>query len=91
MEGQFRARLKPQRSQIPAVFDFAAIGRIGFGALVALIAYAIQFVYYEPNGPILALFIAAPLVPLIDAIARGYVYRWDQPAAKPAGHFKGVY
>lgn len=75
----------------PKTSPNTAIGRVAFGALVAAIAYTIQFVFYEPNGPILALIIAAPLVPAIDAISRGQIYRWDQPAARPAGHFKGVY
>ena len=75
----------------PKTSPDTAIGRIAFGTLVAAIAYTIQFVFYEPNGPILALIISAPLVPLIDAISRGQHYRWDQPAARPASQFKGVY
>jgi Na+-transporting NADH:ubiquinone oxidoreductase subunit NqrB len=75
----------------PKTTPNTAIGRVAFGALVAAIAYTIRFVLYEPNGPILALIMAAPLVPLIDAISRGLIYRWDQPAAKTASQFKGVY
>lgn len=75
----------------PKTSPNTAIGRIAFGSLVATIAYTIQFVFYEPNGPILALIMAAPLVPVIDTISRGLNYRWDQPAAKAASHFKGVY
>lgn len=75
----------------PKTTPNSAAGRVGFGALVAAIAYAIQFVLYEPNGPILALILAAPLVPLIDAVCRGTIYRWDEPAAKPARQVKGVY
>lgn len=56
------------------------LGRILFAALVAGIAYTIQFVYYAPNGAILALIIAAPLVPLTDALMQGRRYRWVQPA-----------
>ncbi|MDH3338659.1 MAG: RnfABCDGE type electron transport complex subunit D [Gammaproteobacteria bacterium] len=66
-------------------------GRIVFGTLVATIAYAIQFVFYEPNGPILALVMSAPLVPLIDAISRGRNYRWKRPAAHASRPIKGVY
>ena len=65
-------------------------GRVIFGALVASIAYAIQYVFYEPNGTILALILAAPFVPLIDYFMRGKFYRWEQPATKTAGTFKGV-
>jgi Na+-transporting NADH:ubiquinone oxidoreductase subunit NqrB len=75
----------------PKTTPNTAIGRTAFGILVAAIAYTIQFVFYEPNGPILALIMAAPVVPVIDALSRGVIYRWDQPAAKTARHFKGVY
>ena len=67
------------------------LGRIAFGALVAAIAYTIQFAFYEPNGPILALIVSAPLVPLIDTISRGRVYRWEKPAGNTTGEIKGVY
>ncbi|MDX2412724.1 MAG: RnfABCDGE type electron transport complex subunit D [Woeseiaceae bacterium] len=66
-------------------------GRILYGALVASIAYTIQFVFYEPNGPILALIMSAPFVPLIDAVLQGQVYRWKQPAGNPVGQIKGVF
>lgn len=74
----------------PKTTPNTALGRVVFGSLVATIAYAIQFVLYEPNGPILALIISAPLVPFIDAISRGSIYRWDQPAAEAATPTKGV-
>jgi len=74
----------------PKTSPNTARGRIAFGALVATVAYSIQFVFYEPNGPILALIMSAPLVPLIDAISRGQIYRWDQPAGHTAGQIKGV-
>jgi Na+-translocating ferredoxin:NAD+ oxidoreductase RnfD subunit len=54
------------------------VGRILYGALVASIAYTIQFVFYEPNGPIIALILCAPLVPLIDMAMNGRIYRWQQ-------------
>ena len=63
-------------------------GRIVFGILVASIAYTIQFVFFEPNGPILALILSAPLVPLIDAVSRGQIYSWDQPAGVSTGSLK---
>ena len=74
----------------PKTTPNSPLGRMLFGTLVAAIAYAIQFVFYEPNGPILALIISAPVVPLIDALSCGRLYRWDQPAAPAAGQFKGV-
>lgn len=74
----------------PKTSPNSARGRILFGALVAIVAYSIQFVFYEPNGPILALIISAPFVPLIDALALGQIYRWDQPAGNSARQIKGV-
>lgn len=74
----------------PKTTPNSALGRAVFGALVATIAYAIQFIFYEPNGPIIALIISAPVVPLIDSVRRGRIYRWTQPAAEAAGSIKGV-
>jgi len=67
------------------------VGRALFGALVAGVAYAIQYVFYQPNGPILALIMMAPLVPLIDVLIRGQIYRWDLPGGAPPGQTKGVF
>jgi len=66
------------------------LGRYLFAALVAVLAYVIQFVLYEPNGPILALVMIAPLTPLIDAVLGGSRYHW-RPAAQPNPTVKGVY
>ena len=75
----------------PKTSPDAAPGRILYGALVAAVAYAIRFVLYEPNAPILALIICAPLVPLIDFMLGGSNYRWQHPAADSAVPVKGVY
>ncbi len=75
----------------PKTSPDAPLGRIVYGTLVAVVAYAIQFVLYEPNGPILALIICAPVVPLIDFLLGGRSYRWKQPAARAADQVKGVY
>ena len=74
----------------PKTTPDSPLGRVLFGVLVASIAYAIQFVAYEPNGPILALVISAPLVPLIDGVFRGHAYRWEQPMAESRRQIKGV-
>ena len=55
------------------------IGRYAFASIVAMVAFSIQFIFYEPNGPILALVMSAPLVPLIDALSGGRRYRWYRP------------
>ena len=75
----------------PKTSPNAPLGRILYGLLVATVAYVIQFVLYEPNAPILALIMCAPIVPLIDFMLGGRSYRWKQPAAEPAIPVKGVY
>jgi len=74
----------------PKTSPNSAAGRIVFGSMVAAVAYTIQFVFYEPNGPILALIMSAPFVPLIDAVAHGRNYRWTRPAEQSARPIKGV-
>jgi len=66
-------------------------GRVLFAALVASIAYTIQFIYYQPNGPILALILCAPLVPVIDALLKGRIYRWERTADRQISLNKGVF
>ena len=61
----------------PKTAPDAATGRVLFGALVAVAGFAIQFTFYKPYGPLLALFLCAPLVPMIDLLLRGARYRWD--------------
>ncbi len=63
----------------PKTTPDAALGRVVYAAIVAAIAFTIQFVYYVPNGPILALILSAPLVPFIDALLQGSHYQWHQP------------
>jgi len=75
----------------PKTTPNSAAGRVLFAAIVATIAFIIQFIYYEPNGPILALIISAPAVPLIDTFMRGQLYRWQRPAARARNPVKGVY
>jgi Na+-transporting NADH:ubiquinone oxidoreductase subunit NqrB len=74
----------------PKTTPNAAAGRVVFAAIVAAIAFAIQFIYYQPNGPILALILSAPLVPVIDALLQGTHYRWEKPDAQSSTHLKGV-
>ena len=74
----------------PKTTPNSATGRVVFAAIVATIAFTIQFIYYQPNGPILALIVSAPLVPVIDALLQGTHYRWEKPDARPSTHLKGV-
>ena len=66
-------------------------GRILYAALVASVAYTIQFIYYQPNGPIIALIMCAPMVPVIDALLHGQIYRWEQAAERHISPIKGVF
>ena len=75
----------------PKTTPDAPVGRILFALLVAATAFTIQFIFYQPNGPILALILCAPLVPLIDAVLHGSHYRWDKPGTQPSPTFKGVH
>ena len=68
----------------PKTTPNTAAGRILFAGLVASLAYTIQFIYYQPNGPILALILCAPAVPLIDSLLHGRIYRWEKPAGREA-------
>jgi Na+-transporting NADH:ubiquinone oxidoreductase subunit NqrB len=74
----------------PKTTPDAPLGRVLFAMIVAAIAFTIQFIFYQPNGPILALILCAPLVPLIDAVLHGSQYRWDKPDARPSASLKGV-
>ena len=72
----------------PKTTPDSAAGRVLFAAVVAAIAFTIQFIYYTPNGPILALIMSSPAVPLIDKLMRGEIYRWNQRATDK--HTQGV-
>lgn len=74
----------------PKTTPDSARGRILYAAIVAAAAFAIQFVYYTPNGPILALIMSAPLVPLIDRFLRGHHYHWVRQDALTGKQIKGV-
>ena len=50
----------------PRTTPDARAWRIAYGAAVALLAAYLVFVRYVPEGLIYALFLASPLVPLID-------------------------
>ena len=75
----------------PKTTPNSAAGRVLYGTVIAAAAFAIQFYWYRPYGPLLALFFGAPLVPLIDAALHGSLYSWKQrPNSKPTvqGAFK---
>lgn len=50
--------------------------RLLYAACVAAVAFVWQFVLFIPNGPIWALFVCAPLVPLLDRLWPGERPAW---------------
>jgi len=64
----------------PKTTPDTAAGRIIYAMLVAGTAFSIQYLLYQPHGPILALVATAPLVPVIDYLLRGTTYRWTRIA-----------
>lgn len=73
----------------PKTAPDSPLGRVLFAAIVATIAFIMQFFYYEPSGPVFALFACAPAVPIIDGLLRGPSYEWTPPSA-PGINLKGV-
>jgi len=50
--------------------------RVGYALVVAALAFAWQFALFRTNGLLWALFLAAPLVPLIDRAWPGEKFAW---------------
>jgi Na+-transporting NADH:ubiquinone oxidoreductase subunit NqrB len=75
----------------PKTSPDSPLGRIAYGATVALVAFVIQFVYFIPGAPVYALILCAPIVPLIDHRLAGRRYEWQSArprvSASPAGIF----
>jgi Na+-transporting NADH:ubiquinone oxidoreductase subunit NqrB len=67
-----------------------ALGRICYGLLVATIAFGIRFALHEPHGPITALILCSPCVPLIDRLLAGRRYAWHARAGRKRTVHKGV-
>jgi Na+-translocating ferredoxin:NAD+ oxidoreductase RnfD subunit len=74
----------------PKTTPNCATGRVLYALMVASVAYIIQFVYYQPNGLILALISCAPTVPLVDALLKGRTYQWKPTARSATSTIKGV-
>ncbi len=74
----------------PKTTPNTARGRILYAALVAAVAYTIQFIFYQVNGPIIALIMCAPVVPLIDLLLKGRIYQWKQSASRSLPQIKGA-
>ena len=55
--------------------------RVFHALAVALLAWAWQMLLYQPAGPVWALFLLVPLVPLLDHFFEGAKHSWRAPAA----------
>jgi Na+-transporting NADH:ubiquinone oxidoreductase subunit NqrB len=57
--------------------------RLAFVALVAIVAYAWQFVLFRPNALVWALFLVLPLVPVLDRLLPADRFAWrNAPATR---------
>lgn len=68
--------------------------RVVFGASVAVLAFVIEFAFYTSAGPIWALAISMPMVPLLNAIWSGKNFQWRDcaiPESKKTIQNKGVH
>jgi hypothetical protein len=65
-------------------------GRIGFGVLVALGAYYVQFVLFRTNGPVWSLAVMTLLVPLINRLSPGPRHEWRPRSSSPEPSPKGT-
>ena len=55
-----------------------------YAALVAVLAFSWQFVWYRNGGPVWALFLLSPLVPLLDWLRPGTKHQWRPQLAPVA-------
>jgi Na+-transporting NADH:ubiquinone oxidoreductase subunit NqrB len=57
--------------------------RLGYGAVVAFVAWYIQFRLFRTNGVIWALALCSPLVPVLDRLLPGHRFAWAEAASLP--------
>jgi enediyne biosynthesis protein E5 len=55
--------------------------RIAYAVLVALMAFAWQYIGYKPHGLIVVLFLASWTVPLCNLLATQKRFEWNPPRA----------
>ena len=77
----------------PKTTPNARFGRIGYAALVAFVGFILQSQFYQSAGPIYALILCAPLVPIIDLFFKDRLYQWpsrpqSSPTQKGVAHVK---
>ena len=59
------------------------IARVLFGALVAFVAWYVQFRLFRTNGVIWSLALCAPLVPVLDRVLPGRRFAWTDAVVLP--------
>lgn len=69
----------------PRATPDARPARVLFGAAVALAGFAIQFAAFRPAGPVWALALLSPAVPLLDRWLPGRRLEWSS-TTRPASH-----
>ncbi len=57
--------------------------RFVYAAIVAIGAFAWTYVFFDTNGLVWALFLATPLVPLLDRLMPAAKFQWRPPAPSP--------
>jgi Na+-transporting NADH:ubiquinone oxidoreductase subunit NqrB len=58
--------------------------RVAYGCIVAVAAFGWQYALFRPNALVWALFLATPLVPLLDRRWPGPRFAWRAPDGAPA-------
>ena len=53
-------------------------GRLIYALLVAIVSACFSFVFYQANGPIYALVLCAPVVPVLNKFFSGTPYQWPR-------------
>lgn len=61
----------------PKTTPLHAKGRIIYAMMVAIFAFIWQFIWFKPNGLIVALFIASWTVPIFNCLLKGKTYQWS--------------
>jgi Na+-translocating ferredoxin:NAD+ oxidoreductase RnfD subunit len=59
------------------------VARVLYGALVAFVAWYIQFRLFRTNGVIWSLAMCSPLVPILDRVLPGTRFSWADAAVLP--------
>ncbi|MFP3943715.1 MAG: RnfABCDGE type electron transport complex subunit D [Alphaproteobacteria bacterium] len=67
----------------PRTTPVTVTGRILFACLTALLAVGMRFLFYIPEAIFYALFLMAPLTPLIDRLLPGDPHNWAIPKSSP--------